>query len=103
MAVDLHSSRGWTCQRAVAACSRGAFPLTPVPSPLPGARGAGAIYTATKTQNPTLATVRGRGGPVSAVSEVVITFAVQQFAECIAFATSRFEVESQMLYVVPEV
>ena len=43
---------------------QGVVPLTPVPSPLPGARGAGVIYSA-KTQNPTLAPARARGASFS--------------------------------------
>ena len=39
VAVDLHTSRGWACQRAAAACFRGACPLTPDPSPPFGGEG----------------------------------------------------------------
>jgi hypothetical protein len=49
-------------QSTTAASVQGVSPLTPIPSPLPGARGAIAPSATQKTRNPPLAPVkRGRG------------------------------------------
>ena len=59
---DGRGSRGAVCGGGVRGFGRDVLPLTPVPSPLPGARGAMALLIPIKPQRSPFAATGGEGG-----------------------------------------